>query len=136
MSGSAAGKSRLESVLRWIARVWSVACVGFVLLILVGEMVSPHAAPPSSLRELVGLLLFPFGVCLGLILAWRWEVVGGVIALGSLAVFYMTMFLSDGRFPRGPFFVLVAGPGLLFLVAWAIGIRRKDRGTNALSEQE
>lgn len=136
MSGSATGKRRLESILRWIARVWSVVSVGFVLCILVGELVYPHAAPPSSVREMVGLLLFPLGVCVGLVLAWRWEAVGGAIALGSLALFYLVLFLSDGRFPRGPYFALVAAPGLLFLVAWAIGTRRKDGVTNALSRQE
>jgi hypothetical protein len=62
---------------RWIARVWSIASVGFVLLIVVGELAYPHAPPPSAFRDLVGLFFFPFGTCVGMILAWRWEGVGG-----------------------------------------------------------
>jgi hypothetical protein len=55
---------------------------------------------------------------LGLILAWRWECVGGIVSLASLAGFYLTLFAFDQRFPRGPFFLLIALPGFFFLVAW------------------
>jgi hypothetical protein len=89
---------------RWIARVWSIASVGLVLLIVVGELVTPHA-PPATFRDLVGLFLFPFGVCVGMIVAWRWEGLGGGITIGSLVAFYAALRVMDGRFPRGPWFV-------------------------------
>ncbi len=110
-------------VIRWIARVWSLFSIGFVLLILVGELVSPHAALPSSLRDIVGMFFFPFGVCVGLVLAWKWEALGGLIALGSLVAFYFTLYIFDGRFPRGPFFALVAAPGALFLIGKIVSSR-------------
>jgi len=72
-------------VIQWIARVWSMASVGLVLLIAVGELVYPHAPPPSTFRDLVGLFLFPFGVCVGMIVAWRWEGLGGGITVGSFS---------------------------------------------------
>jgi hypothetical protein len=87
-------------------------------------------------RELAGLLLFPIGVTLGLVLAWRWEFVGGLISIGSLLLFYLAMFMSDGRFPRGPFFALVAAPGLLFLVVWVISYRRDGGVANGLVDDE
>jgi hypothetical protein len=71
-----------------------------------------------ALRDLVGLLFFPFGVGVGMIVAWRWEGLGGVITIGSLLAFYAALRIMDGRFPRGPWFALVAAPGVLFLVCW------------------
>ena len=44
---------------------WAVATIGVVLLLGVGEGVYP-----AGLAEWVGLLLYPGGICLGMILAW------------------------------------------------------------------
>ena len=33
---------------------------------------------------------------------------------------YMVMWIVDRQLPRGPFFALIAAPGLLFLGAWMI----------------
>jgi len=76
----------------------------------------PYWLQARSLREAIGHFCF-FGLMLGSILAWRWEGLGGGIAIASFAIFYMTWWLT-GRFPSGPFFALIAAPGLLFLVCW------------------
>ncbi len=112
--------------IRWIARIWSIASVGLVLLIVSGELIYPHASPPATFRDWAGLFFFPFGTCVGLILAWRWEGLGGGIAVGSLLSFYTVMWVIDGRFPRGPYFVLIAAPGVLFLASWALTILRRQ----------
>jgi hypothetical protein len=112
---------------RWTARVWSIVSVGLILAIVVGEIVYPHAAPPIALRDMLGLFFFPIGVCLGMVLAWRWEGLGGGITVGSLVAFYVLLRIVDGRFPRGPFFVLLAAPGALFLVSWAMTSVNKRR---------
>ena len=109
--------------IRWIARVWSIASIGFALLILIGELIYPQAPPPATLRDWVGLFFFPFGVCMGMIAAWRREGVGGGITVGSLLAFYAALRVMDGRFPRGPYFALLAAPGVLFLVCWLLSAR-------------
>ena len=75
-------------VIRWAARVWSIASFGFVALIVIGEIVQPHAPAPSVLRDWVGLLLFPIGVCVGMVVGWRWEGIGGGITVACLIAFY------------------------------------------------
>ena len=112
-----------RSVMRWVARGWSLLSLGFVAPIVIGEAIRPTATVPVTLRDLIGLSLFPFATCLGMLLAWRWEGLGGAITLGSLVAFYVFMFVMDGRFPGGPFFALVAAPGALFLASWAISLR-------------
>jgi hypothetical protein len=102
-----------------MAKVWSVASIGFLLLMFIGSGLEEGFNPAQFVfRDLAGLLFFPFGVGLGMIVAWRWEGLGGAITVGSLLAFYAALRLMDGRFPRGPWFALVAAPGVLFLVCW------------------
>jgi hypothetical protein len=114
-------RKRGVTAIRWIARLWSIASVGFVLLMLIGSgLEEGFNLAQFTPRDLLGLFFFPFGVCLGLIVAWRWEGPGGGIAVGSLLAFYAALRIMDGRFPRGPYFALVAAPGVLFLVCWLL----------------
>jgi hypothetical protein len=116
-------------IVRWIAGAWSIVSLGFVLLIVVGEVVFPHA-PLPTLRDLLKMILFPFGTCAGMILAWRWEGLGGGITVGSLLAFYAALRLTEGRFPGGPYFVLIAAPGILFLLSWAVTVAtRRETAT-------
>jgi len=116
------GKTRKSAIriIRWIARIWSIISIGFILLMAVGEMIAPTAPLPSALRDIVGMLLFPVLTCTGLVLAWRMEGLGGGITVGSMVAFYAWLGIMDGRLPRGPWFALVAAPGLLFLAVWTM----------------
>ena len=111
-------------IIRRAAIVWSIASVAFVLLFLIGEGFNP--AQMSTLQTWALLSLFPFGVLLGLMLAWRRPVLGGVIATGSFLAFYATHHLMTGHFPGGPWFALLSAPGPLFLLSrLSGGIRPK-----------
>lgn len=99
--------------LRWLARALSVLAVGVVLMFAFGEGLHlSHFTP----RELVLFLFFPLGVCLGMVLAWRWEGWGGGVTVASLAAFYLVHRLSSSGFPRGLAFAAFALPGFLFLL--------------------
>jgi hypothetical protein len=116
----------LIKVLRWTARTWSVGGLLLVLAMLTGE------ADPRILRlpprELVGLLFFPTGVAAGLLLAFHNEQAGGWMSIASLAAFYIWHFVESGDLPRGPYFVILAAPGAMFLVCSRL-TERIDRGT-------
>jgi len=100
-------------VVRWSARILSVLSVGIVLLFAFGEgMNLLH----FTALEVALFVFFPLGVCLGMIVAWRWEGLGGSITVGSLAAFYLVHRLSSPSFPRGFAFVALAAPGFLFLL--------------------
>ena len=111
---------RFAVALRWIGRVWSILSITFVLAFAIGEAGS---GPGPSGKEWVGLSLFPIGVCVGLMVGGFREAVGGMVALGCLIGFYTWQFARSGHLPRGPFFFLVAAPGLLFLVAGLLSRR-------------
>lgn len=101
--------------LRRLARLWSLATFAFLLLFLIGEGLSGPRVMPTTM-EWIGLLFFPIGLLLGLLLAWRWEGLGGAIAVGSFLLFYLWIRFEAGRWPGGPYFALLAAPGLLFLL--------------------
>jgi hypothetical protein len=101
------------TVIRWLARIWSIASIGFVLAFVLGEGLNPVQL---TLREGVLLLFFPVGLGLGLILAWLWADLGGSLAVGCFIAFYLLHFVWYGNFPHGPYFALVAAPGFLFLL--------------------
>ncbi len=82
----------MRKVVRWTARLWSIASVGLILFFIVGEGVK--IARPS---EWLLFLFFPIGISAGMILAWWKEEIGGSIAVGSLLLFYMIHFASARR---------------------------------------
>jgi hypothetical protein len=98
--------------LRWTARVWSVASVALVLGFIVGEGFNP-----SGLNEWLGVLFFPVGISLGMILAWWKEGLGGIITVGSLLAFYALHLATAGTLPKGWAWLLFAAPGFLFLLS-------------------
>ena len=101
---------------RWVARAWSILSILAVLAFAVGEAVGGNGPRPTP-QELVGLALWPIGVGAGLVVAWFREELGGIFALGCLIAFYVWNLFRSGHLPQGPFFFLMAAPGLLFLIA-------------------
>lgn len=113
MAQSIGQRRSAVSVVRWTARLWSLASVALVLGFIVGEGLNP-----SGRNEWLGFLFFPFGICAGMILAWRREAAGGMVTVGCLGAFYVLRFATAGVFPQGWAWLAFAAPGFLFLLAW------------------
>ncbi len=103
--------------LKWLARALSVAAVGAIVLFAFGE--GAHLSRLTA-SELVLFLFFPLGVCLGMVVAWRWEGAGSGITIASLAAFYAAHRLVSPGFPRGFAFAALASPAFLFLLHWLL----------------
>ena len=109
------GRSRAAGlVVRWVARVWSIATIVLVGLFLVGEPFNPTGS------EWLGLVFFPLGVCAGMVVAWWKEGMGGVVTVASLAAFYAVHWATAGRLPNGWAFLLFSVPGFLFVLSWVM----------------
>ncbi|MBK8900531.1 MAG: hypothetical protein IPM53_05065 [Anaerolineaceae bacterium] len=99
-------------VLRWVARLGSFVSLTFLLFFFFGQEMNFNQLTTS---EIVGLLFFPVGITVGMLLGWRWETLGGAVTVLSLLAFYKVMYAASGRFPNGIWFALFALPGLIFL---------------------
>ncbi len=116
-------KSNLNRVMNWIARIASLASIGLLAAFVVGSIRNDNMPTPN---EWVGLVFFPIGVIAGLIVGWRFPLLGGLLALSSLAAFYFWHYLSRSAMPGGPYFLLFTSPAFLFLLAYTCGARQND----------
>ncbi len=127
-------KDRPAQWLRWTARIWGTLVLIIALFVFMGYASSffhsgtadPYAAEDYPFIENLPPL-FIFLSALGLGLAWRWEGLGGAIAvffqLATLPVLLIHWPIAED-FPRYLFApygisVVVAIPGILFLIYWA-----------------
>jgi hypothetical protein len=113
-------KDHLTARVRWVARGLGLALLGIVLLFFIGEGIMGGDMPnllTMSLSEdfmLLALLM----TLLGIVVAWHWEGIGGLLIVGSVLLFESINALLLGYWRIGvfdPLFVLV---GLLFLWNW------------------
>jgi hypothetical protein len=80
-----------------------------------------------KVREWILDAFFPLGLVFGLILGWRQEKLGGFIALGSLVGFYLVSLVLAPGLHKGLALVVLAVPGLLFLLSAFAAQFRKSR---------
>jgi len=106
------------NVMRWSGRVLALLTAGLFLLFLfeAGARVFPALAwsRPEQWPAVIALVV----AVLGLVAAWRWELVGGILAfVGSLAIVLLVV-LGSGPHMLVPALVFVAPlvlAGLLYL---------------------
>lgn len=111
----------VEIAIRWIARLLSALFVGVVILIYIGEGFNPFKL---SAVEAVQMIFF-WTCCIGMLAAWRWELIGGCIATSAMILFYLTEYALTGAFPHGWAFRLMLVPGILFILGGTIRISRR-----------
>lgn len=107
-------------VLRWVARVGSLASYFLVALFFIGEGISISSITPT---DWVGFLFFPVGVLGGQLVGWWNELEGGVITTLSLLAFYLIYgLLLNHLWPSGEAFIVFSIPGFIFLITgWLKG---------------
>ena len=103
---------RAAIVSRWIARVLGMLATLFFLAFLVGE-----GPPPLLHMNLQQNLQFlgMCGLCVGLVVAWKWEGWGGLIGLAA----YTLLLIIDPHFNRTTIFAFPAAVALLHILCWA-----------------
>lgn len=87
-----------------------------------GEGIDTNRVMP---REWFGLLFFPFGLVLGMFIAWWSEAVGSIISIASLLAFYVIYgYFMSGNLFQSWVFLLFGLPSFLFFICWLASKRR------------
>ena len=122
--GSQSANPRLMTIIRWIARVWSILI--FLVALLIVVVPDPNVVQPVPLTDWIELGFY-WVVILGLLLAWRWEGLGGAIALAGIVGHAVAFrIFRDTWFVQAiPVFILGL-PGILFLLCWALSRSRRS----------
>lgn len=110
-----------EIILRLTARVWGVASTLLLLAFTFGGGEHLRFTP----TEAIAFLFFPIGVVVGFGIAWRRELAGGLVTVGSLALFHLFLFALDRRGASSPNFLLFAAPGFLHIASALLAARRR-----------
>lgn len=105
------------AVIELLARITSIASITLLVMLFAGEGFHPSQVAP---KEWIGLLFFPIGVIIGMIVAWWKEGVGSVVTVASLIGFYIVYGYLLRSHIGGWAFVLFAAPGFLFLLHWLL----------------
>jgi len=114
MSSKPSHPEHVHSI-RWTGRVLATLC--FLLLAFMFAFeglpnIFRHGAA-EALRSLALVVTL-----VGFVLGWFWELVGGVLVVGGMILFYIFSLLGAGGLPRSPYFLALLVPGVLFLVSW------------------
>ena len=115
----------LEVGVRWTARVLTALLVGLILVIFVGVTLD-GGFHPLRLKGVEPIqMIFFWTACIGMVLAWRWQVIGGAISLSGMILFFAVEFFVTGGLPRGLVLYLMLLPGILFLMGSFIRARSR-----------
>lgn len=108
---------------KFLARLGSITSIVLLLTLFQAEALNPSEI---SRGEWCGLIFFPIGVIIGMIVAWWKEGLGISITLGSLLAFYLVYGYLLRYHVAGWAFVIFASPAFIFLLHWVLH-RVKDR---------
>lgn len=121
------------TAMRWVARILALITVGLFVYFLVefGTKVFPSLAwtSPQGLPLLIALVL----ALVGVVIAWRWELVGGMIAVGCSAAIIALVCAGSGTdmFLCALYFTLpLLLAGVLYL-ACCLRTRKASRSQSA-----
>jgi hypothetical protein len=117
-------KKRNKETIKWIARIWSILSLAFILLFFGASITSSIGKETFVFKDVFQFVFFPIGLTIGLILAWKWEGLGGIIAIGSIIGFHLQMLIKNGNPDFNLFIELLAAPGILFILYWILSRKR------------
>lgn len=114
MNDTTSKSTRLVVTLRWLARVIGTLSLVVFLFFFVADCIGKGKIAVESDRILMTVSLFI--TFIGLVIAWKWEGIGGTTALVGLIGFN----IFDPAIDRGTFVVtgLYGLPTIIFLFCW------------------
>ena len=109
--------AKATGIIRWIARIWAALMVALMIFMLLAHIIGDEPGQVTGLTIRDGFMIPAMIISvLGLALAWKWERLGGWLTVGGMAAFYLADYIFSGDFPQGVTFLIIAFPGLLFLL--------------------
>ncbi|HPF89890.1 MAG: hypothetical protein H6592_00870 [Flavobacteriales bacterium] len=104
-----------QRTLAWLSWTIGSLVLAFLLFMLVGHLTGDANGPEgmrfTSTMDLVGFLLFPVSTILGLLVAYRTPLVGGLIAM--IGILVLLCLRPDLLVPE---FLWLLAPGLLYAI--------------------
>ena len=116
-------RTKSNKELWWIVRILSGLIIAFSIYMFLGQTFGGKPrAEPMDVSSIIGLFFGGLGL-IGLGLAWKWELAGGIISLVAFIVIGAmepTLFIT-------PLVYIYPGTAVLFIVLWAKNKKTSER---------
>ncbi len=102
-----------------IGKITSVLTILFLGVFMLGHLISPedeHSTGGFTPVDMVALLFFPVGFFLGNVFSLKKELLGSVIALGSMGMFYLLIVFPRASYAVVPITLILSIPAFCNLV--------------------
>ena len=107
-------------IFRWVLRVLSGLFIVFFLFMFIGEaFFGENPGKPISTNDILQLSAMGISI-IGLGLAWKWELIGGIIAL----VAFVALVFINPNVINPSLLYIVPITAILFIVFWAISRKK------------
>lgn len=115
--------STLVKILRWTARIWSLAALALALMVALSP--DPYATEAVPFKDYFILSLWGIAI-LGLVIAWRWERLGAWIAIITMTLRELIYEVVNGGWDISFLLVwiLVIPPAILYVLAAHLDTKR------------
>ena len=110
-------------LLRGAARVIGALLVGAAVLFAVGEGIQFQSIGLATGSMLVAFLT---ALC-GMLVLWRWQLVGGLLVLLGMTAFYTIEYATSGKLPSGWVLPACYVPGVLALMSCVVKEDKKEQ---------
>jgi len=121
-----------DRVLLLISRIAGIVSALLILLIFVGELIGGGAGSLElSVWEWIQMIVFA-AVWAGLLIGLKLQLLGAILTIGGMVLFYLLNFIFSGSFPRGPWFFVFILPGFIYL---RLGIRQQKEKVSSGKNQ-
>lgn len=110
-------RETVGELVRWTARLWSLPVIAVTFLLAAGPFVPGISKIGGNAFMFHMSSLYSMVFAVAFVVAWRWESVGGWIALVSAVAFKVWFTIRSGHLPMSPFDLLVWPPAILFLLS-------------------
>lgn len=112
-----------NNILRWILRGFSGVIIAFSILFFLGENLDSESSKPMTANSILQLSVFGTGL-IGFMLAWKWELIGGILALMAFVV----LAIINPTVLNSTLMLIFPVTAILFIVLWAMSSKSlKDR---------
>ncbi len=109
----------LTKLLKWTARIWGILAIFLILYFFMTNEADHGIQVPSD--EMFTFFLFPVSTITGLLIAFKWEGVGGLISTAGLIALFI---MRPGLFWVPLFGLGLFPPGMFFMMYWLTSRKR------------
>jgi hypothetical protein len=104
----------LVTIIRWVARIIALFLAIVIVIFVSGTGVNLAHLQAGEVARSASFFL----AWLGLILAWRWDGIGGALMIAGILLFYVLDYFVTGSVLRFWLFLIFFLPGVMLLYCW------------------